>query len=163
MRILLILILSLSILSCASSRKTTDETEAQPEGSSYDESFDPLTLKDDDIEIKGPEVREDKTESKTPEKDTLEPMMREAQGFRVQILATKNIETATRIEQEAKGVFSMHDHKTYLVFEPPLYKVRIGDVTDRQEAENIREMAREFGYREAFVVRTKVNVAERQP
>jgi hypothetical protein len=126
----------------------------------YDESFDPLTLDDDDIIIAGDEYTQVIDNPGSNPDSAIIPTMRELTGFRVQILATKNIETASLFEQEASERFNNLDHKTYLIFEAPLYKIRVGDCKKRTQAEELRDMALQYGYRESFIVKSKIQVQE---
>ena len=126
----------------------------------YDESFDPLTLEDDDIIIASDEyTRVVDNPGNNPDSVKI-TSLKEVTGFRVQILATKNIETASLFEQEASERFNNLDHKTYLIFEAPLYKIWVGDCKKRTQAEELRDMATQYGYRESFIVKTKIQVKE---
>ena len=154
-----IFILSLSfIIGCAATKEISEdvpEPEKQPE---YDESFDPLTLNDDDIVIAASTEGQSGTTTGNPVDQEVSDQPKIINGFRVQILATKNIETASLFEQEAAERFQHLDHKTYLLFETPLYKIRVGDCKERSQAEALRDLAVEYGYREAFIVRSKIQI-----
>jgi hypothetical protein len=126
----------------------------------YDESFDPLNLTDDDIIIAGNDNTQSVENSGNNPDAALNIEQREINGFRVQILATKNIETASLFEQEASERFTHLDHKTYLIFEAPLYKIRVGDCKDRTQAEELRDLAMQYGYRESFIVKSKIQIKE---
>jgi len=145
------------VLGCAATKETVEEKPPVDGKSVYDESFDPMSLEDDDIVI-GPERIEANpvTEQGSSNVITSDVKEREVNGFRVQILATNNIETASLVEQEATDRFEKLGHKTYLLFEAPLYKIRLGDCVNRSEAESLREIALNFGYSGAFIVKTKV-------
>jgi len=152
-------VLVVLLFGCAGTREPVKEEPAKETRPKYDESFDPLSLHDDDIVIAA-------NTQKTPEQDTPvvkteEPrVQRETTGYRVQILATKNIETASLFEQEASERFDPMGQHTYLVFEAPLYKIRLGDCKERTDAEELRDTAVEYGYRESFIVKCKINVQE---
>ena len=148
------------IIACSSSEQMIVKDDQKP--NPYDESFDPNSLNDDDIAVHKYDVgpKTGVNNNSGPAISQQEPVFKEVKGFRVQIIATKSIETATMAEQEAKDLFKSMDHKTYLIFDAPLYKLRIGDVTTRDEAEEIRDIAKDYGYREAFIVPTKVNISE---
>ncbi len=166
MKILLLSIVAFLVIgACASSKKSIDTVEESSKASShYDESFDPLTLNDNDVVIQKKEHPVETTvEKKIPE--TTVPVevaenieMKEVDGFRVQILAVKDVERASLIQQTAAEQFRAMEYKSYLVFESSLYKVRIGDVTTRSDAEEIRDMAKDYGYKAAFIVPSKVTV-----
>jgi hypothetical protein len=153
-------ITTLLVISCAGTKEVVKEDIPQQNVYQYDESFDPLTLEDDDILIEGDEniaAIFGAQNISEPEKITA---VREINGFRVQILATKNIETASLFEQEASERFGHLDHKTYLIFEAPLYRIRVGDCKERAEAEELRDLATQYGYRESFIVKSKIQIQE---
>jgi len=151
--------LSLSLLNCGSSKEVVKKDQQQTSPvSRYDESFDPLTLNDDDLVIAADSVQTSPGTTETgtiqlPQSLTLD----ETEGFRVQIIATNNIGTASLTEQEASARFGPLGFKVYLVFEAPLYKIRVGDCVERNAAEELRDKAKEFGYNNAFIVKTKIN------
>ncbi len=152
-------------LGCASSSKIQTDTDTGDRKISgkYDESFDPLTLDDDDIVI-NKEVNDSQI-MKSGDKTTKDQVgkkvvMHEVEGYRVQILATQGIEAASLQQQKAIDRFSDHGYKVYLIYEAPLYRLRIGDATNRKDAEFIRDLAKERGYDEAFIVRSKVMAPE---
>ncbi|MCB0281471.1 MAG: SPOR domain-containing protein [Calditrichae bacterium] len=161
MKFFLILLISFTLFAC-SSTKQVQQPDDNVSSEKFDETFDPNSLDDDDIIIAKHEETVSKTEADKVKTNPLDEKIsyREANGFRVQILATKNIETATLTEQEAKDLFATMEHKVYLIFDAPLYKIRVGDVTDRNDAEEIRDTAKDYGYREAFIVPSKVNIPE---
>ena len=145
------------IFACAGTKEPVTKIPGKVPESKYDESFDPLSLNDDDIVIspdKGTALTSDKSDDTAPV--AVGKKRKEVNGFRVQILATSNIETASLTEQEATDRFEKVEHKTYLLFEAPLYKVRLGDCITRSEADELRELALSFGYKGAFIVKTKV-------
>lgn len=157
LKFVIMTIVTLAFVACQSSevivKKTTPATPKK-----YDESFDPNSLHDDDIVISGPAKTVDKKEETESAKKNKGAEFKEVNGFRVQIIVTKNIESATLVEEEARAQFKTDGYKTYLVFEGPLYKVRIGDARNRAEAEKIRDLARDLNYRDAYIVPSKVNV-----
>jgi hypothetical protein len=147
-------------IGCAGTKEAIQEEQPKQDINQYDESFNPLTLNDDDITIVGAEntpLNDNLSDNSEGDKLTT---LKEITGFRVQILATKNIETASLFEQEASERFKNLDQKTYLIFETPLYKIRVGDCKERSQAEELRDLAIQYGYREAFIVKTKIQVME---
>ena len=147
-------------MSCSGTKEVIKEDIPLQDTYQFDESFDPLTLDDDDIIIAGDENTQIiYNAGNNPDTEKIDAL-KEITGFRVQILATKNIETASLFEQEASERFNHLDHKTYLIFEAPLYKIRVGDCEDRSEAEELRDLATEYGYRESFIVKSKIQIKE---
>jgi len=171
MRFFVVFLIFAFFMGCATSRKTTTAPQKSEEtllqSTKYDESFDPLSLEDDDIVI---EKRVQPTVTSTPvkqtnksEQNTLPDSLlsyRQTDGFRVQIFAGRSIEAATMAETKAKQDFEPKGYKVYLIFEAPFYKLRVGDFTDRNDADLLRSLAKSMGYKAAFVVRSKVNVPE---
>ena len=79
-------------------------------------------------------------------------------GFRVQVIATDNIEEANQTRSE---IYSKTTNKeVYINFEPPFYKVKVGDFTYRQDAEDLKFMLNQLGYKEARIVQETVNLFE---
>ena len=161
----MILLIAL-IYACGTSGKVIKENDPQQnkiKTSRYDESFDPLSLDDEDIIITKKEEKEsdqNTADNKIENTADEEVVLLESEGFRVQIFATRSIETATLAQQKAVDQFSDSNYKVYLVFEAPLYRLRIGDALSRSDAEDIRDLAKERGYDEAFIVRSKVMIPE---
>jgi hypothetical protein len=154
-----IFVMAIILAACSGGReavKKEEDTGQLP----YDESFDPLSLNDNDIIILPEGAGNTDQNISVDDPGTTSGRLAEVNGFRVQILATNNLEKASLVEQEAAERFSRDGHQTYLVFETPLYKVRIGDCTERQNAEEIRDLAKTFGYKGAFIVKSKVVPAE---
>lgn len=126
-----------------SKSKTTTET--------YREDFDPLALNDDDVWIL-PSVKSGSSSSKesqiaVPKSEVSKEEV--IQGYRVQLVATKEEEQAREIKKNAMLKLS---HPVYLIFESPLYKVRVGDCVNREEAKEILEEAKQNGFLDAWIV-----------
>jgi len=156
--IVFLMFLSL-IMACAASKKeVAEDLQNQGQKTAYDESFDPLSLNDDDLEIKVRKTERRVSEDTEQLVDTnnISAETKRAQGFRVQIIATGNIESATITRQRASEQFGIMDYKAYLVYEAPKFKIRVGDALTRAEAEKIRDLARDYGYKGAFIVRSEV-------
>jgi len=121
-----------------------------------DESFDPSTIQTDD-NFKLPEANlknrpvDEKGEVVEPTATTFEVV--EVAGYRVQIYVTRDEFEARTVEEEALMNF---DESVYLIFDSPNYKIRIGDCTTRKSANELRDKAQKAGYRDAWVVQSKV-------
>lgn len=151
--------LVLSLLHCSGGQEVLKKGQ-QPTGllNRYDESFDPLTLNDDDLVITPDTMHTSIGTAETGSNQQAPGLIpNETEGFRVQIMATNNIGSASLTEQEASARFGSLGHKVYLVFEAPLYKIRVGDCVERNVAEELRDKAKDFGYTNAFIVKTKIN------
>ncbi|HID10684.1 MAG TPA: SPOR domain-containing protein [Candidatus Latescibacteria bacterium] len=95
-----------------------------------------------------------------PEDTTGGERLREVLGWQVQIFATTDYERASAVREEAKTLFGV---PVYLRFEPPYYKVRVGECRTRAEAEALRKQAIRLGYTSAFPVRTRIEVPTEGP
>lgn len=118
------------------------------------EDFDPVALKDDDIEIKQPEVaqRDDKDVfnfSASVDRDTV------GIGYRIQIVQTTDPEKAKEVMRDAILRF---EQEVYRIFDAPHYKVRIGNFVNWNDAEKVQALAIKKGFRESWVIRTKIDL-----
>ena len=76
-------------------------------------------------------------------------------GFRVQLFSTTDYYSAISTRNEALTKFT---EEIFLDFEQPYYKIRVGNFTDKQKADELRIIARSIGYPEAWVIQTKVTI-----
>jgi len=74
-------------------------------------------------------------------------------GFRVQILASSQID---RIRAEQKSLEDKVNYPLYIIVTPPYYKLVAGDFVKRNEADAAVVKLKDFGYGDAWVVRSKV-------
>jgi hypothetical protein len=151
-----IIFLIFILLACSGSKEnmkggTRDQIQ-------YNESFDPLSLNDDDIIISEdvPVGKEEINKTENSIEQQLNHSQTETSGWRVQIEATSDIKGASLVVQEAKDLFKSQGYNTYLIYESSLYKIRIGDCIERSCAEKLQDLARNYGYRQAFLVKSKV-------
>ena len=75
------------------------------------------------------------------------------EGYRVQILATKQLVNAERLQKDLSSILNQ---KIYIVFEAPNYKVRVGNFIDRSKAENFRKNLIKEGYQSSWIIRTRI-------
>ncbi len=126
------------------------------------ESFNPLNLNDEDV-LKLPESRLKSSGGagaggKGTQKSTAGKGTREASGFRVQLIATET-ESEAR-EQEQRALLDFQEG-VYLIFDPPNYKVRIGNCQTRAQANELKEKAIRMGYPNAWVIQSRVTLTDR--
>ena len=77
-------------------------------------------------------------------------------GYRVQILATDNLEQARNMQNRVLPKISQKN--VYILFDPPFYKLQIGDFTILSLAENLEFKLKQLGYEDARIVREKINL-----
>lgn len=79
-------------------------------------------------------------------------------GFRVQLIATDDLNEANRVNAEINSLIP--NQRSYVNFEPPFYKVKLGDFRDNNDANNMRFRLSQMGYSESKVVRETINIFE---
>jgi hypothetical protein len=77
-------------------------------------------------------------------------------GFRVQVIASSQIE---KVRAEQKALESRVSYPLYIIVTPPYYKLVAGDFVKRSEADAAALKLKEFGYADAWVVRSKVRTS----
>lgn len=75
-------------------------------------------------------------------------------GFRIQISSTASIDDAGAVKAAAQTLFTADT--VYVVYDPPVYKVRVGDFTSRLDANQRLPNVQEGGYPDAWIVPDKV-------
>ncbi|HVN49550.1 MAG TPA: SPOR domain-containing protein [Bacteroidota bacterium] len=76
------------------------------------------------------------------------------QGFRIQLFSSSSIDEATATKEEAALKFI--SDSIYIVFDAPVYKVRVGDFISRYEANQRLPEFIAQGFRDAWVVPDRV-------
>jgi hypothetical protein len=76
------------------------------------------------------------------------------QGFRIQIFASPRIDEATLAKQTAAQLITTDS--LYIVFDPPVYKVRVGDYPTRLEANRALASIVQNGYPDAWIVTDRI-------
>ncbi len=77
-------------------------------------------------------------------------------GFRVQVYSTDNLNHADSVKSI---IYQKTNQKSvYIEFEPPFYKVKVGDFINYNDAKNLSFKLNQIGYPEARVVNDSVNV-----
>lgn len=145
------------MVGCSGSKTVTRPPEKSGEIENFQamkEDFNPVDLNDDDIEIPesdGGEVglEDILSTSSAVSQDTI------GTGYRVQIIQTTDPEEARNVEGDAIMRF---DEAVYRVFDPPFYKVRVGDFVNWNDAEKVQKVAIQRGFRDAWVIRTKISL-----
>ena len=125
----------------------------------YDESFDPLKLHEPkDMFFKEQSqqevLRQLETDTSFISKEQ-RPASEQVTGYRVQLIATPNYQEADSMFQTIKSTFEA-DANTYLEYDSPNYKIRIGDCDTRYGAERLQNIARQKGFRYAWIVRSNI-------
>jgi len=125
----------------------------------YDESFDPLKLKEPKLEFFNEESQQNlsrrinsETQRATPAE---EEQKEQISGYRIQLVATPNYQEADSLFEQIKVDFE-GEANAYLVYDSPNYKIRLGDFEDRVHAESLLSKVKEEGFRYAWIVRSNI-------
>jgi hypothetical protein len=139
---------------------TSTSTEVKTEVS---EDFD-ITPYETEIDIEAPPLSADKLPTdvwygyKSSSPDSTKKIIGTTDGYRVQVISTDDIEEANLVRSELYEQTTRKE--VYIVFEPPFYKVKVGDFISKSEAENLRFKLNQLGYSESKVVQETVNIFE---
>jgi hypothetical protein len=76
------------------------------------------------------------------------------QGFRIQIFSSSNVDETTLMKNLAFEKFV--SDSIYVVYDAPVYKVRVGDFINRYEANQRLPEFVERGYRDAWIVPDRI-------
>jgi len=79
-------------------------------------------------------------------------------GYRVLVVATDNMNAANSVRADILAKIKRKE--VYISFEPPFYRVKIGDFTDITESNNLKFKLNQLGYTEARVIQETVNIFE---
>jgi len=79
-------------------------------------------------------------------------------GYRVLVITTDNLEEADSMRSNI--YFKTTQKQVYITFDPPFYKVSVGDFKDYANANNLSFKLKQMGYAETRVVSDSINVFE---
>ncbi|GEM_PF-426286 len=82
------------------------------------------------------------------------------QGFRIQILSTRDVEladsTLAEFEEWAEMRISDYSPRGYIHYRQPYYRVRVGDFSDRERAIELSRLIK-FKYPDAWIIHDRIN------
>ncbi len=79
-------------------------------------------------------------------------------GFRVQVLSTDKLEEADSLKSEL--ILKLNQKNVYVIFDPPFYKVEVGDFVNMADAKNLNFKLTQLGYTDSRVIASTVNIFE---
>jgi hypothetical protein len=171
MKIYFVFIILSVVILCGCSASTGDrygttkdsETAIEEKTEDITEDFDISPYKTE-IDIEVPQITSDNLppdvwygyKNSAPQQER--KVIGTADGFRVQVLSTDDIDEANRVRAE---IYEKTANKeVYVVFEPPFYKVKVGDFTSKNDANDLKFKLNQLGYTEAKVVQETINIFE---
>ncbi|MCD6357610.1 MAG: SPOR domain-containing protein [Thermoproteales archaeon] len=110
------------------------------------------------VDAKEPPVPATATDTIFPGKlseKTVAPTHGIVQGFRIQLLTTGNRAEADSLADEFQKRLGQ---KVYHIYDPPLFKLRVGDFADETEAGEALDKIKKEGFPDAWIVRDKVEI-----
>jgi hypothetical protein len=151
----------LLLAGCGSSGSSQKDTVPPPEErkqrvplSRYEKAFNPSTYDDEIAEIQRRHVLEQERSAADNKHDSVVVESEFSQGYRIQIFATGNIDEANAMRMTAAQRIT--DDSLYVVFDPPVYRVRIGDFRTRAEANQRLGAVIALGFADAWIVGDRI-------
>jgi cell division septation protein DedD len=166
-RILYLTTVAALLFSCGSGTKKTAIESDRPAAKNEEAGqwFDTGKLEEKDIHIEKKDPVKISESPKAIEKP-VDPIVEEeskaneiVSGFRIQLSASKDSKKMRDALTEAKSFFNPRGYEVYLVYESPMYKLRVGDALDRKRAEKLLSLCQDNGYRDAWIVPDMINSA----
>ncbi len=169
-----IIFIPILFYSCASSstvrynrtEEKTPKENKEAEKKTYKETFD-MTPYRTKIDIKGNTVLKDSSEETEvwygyEQKDTtanqVKTIVGTTNGYRVQVMATDNLEEADSLKSDLS--LKLVQKNIYVIFDPPFYKVEVGDFINMGDAKDLNFKLTQMGYTESRVISSTVNIYE---
>ncbi len=156
-----ILLLSFLFLWCSAQQTSLQPAmdETQSKTNKYDESFDPMTLEDYDLDVSSSQNKLEPANINSLLKNNIisdsSGANQTVMGFRVQIASTRDEQEARIIKRNAILLFQ---ENVYMSFDDPYYKVRVGDFISRYDANRVHEKVIEKGFPDSWVVRSEIKL-----
>jgi hypothetical protein len=150
------------VLSGCSSTQNSRKTSASGAGEQdhnvsllkTEKTFNPSDF-DDEIEVvQKQHAFEQQRANNEHQQDSVVVESEITQGFRIQIFTTGSFDDANAMRQTA--IQRLPDDSVYVVFDPPVYKVRVGDFRTRVEANQRLGVISALGFADAWVVGDKI-------
>lgn len=88
--------------------------------------------------------------------DTNQVIVKTISGYRVQVLITDNLDDANQMRSDI--YFKTKLSAIYVVFNPPFYKVEVGDFKNIDDAKSMSFQLKQTGYADARVINETINV-----
>ncbi len=168
---IIFLFISLLIYSCGATStvrydRGEEKEKKEKEEKTYKETFD-MTPYKTTIDIKESPVKPENDsdleiwygyEPKDTTADTVQTVVHTANGFRVQVFTTDNLDEADSLK--AVLIPKLTRENIYIIFDPPFYKVEAGDFTTMNEAKDLNFKLTQMGFTESRVISSTVNISE---
>ncbi len=152
------------VIGCSPSYKTTEaEAKREPTIVDYEKSFDPVPYSKELLSSEKKSETSGRLYDEIYQSSHDSVVLQEeiVQGFRIQMYSSSNYDEANKMK------LYLQEHITpdsvYIIFDAPVYKVRIGDFRNRYEANQRLLQLISEGHRDAWVVPDKVIIRKKNP
>ena len=115
----------------------------------FDENFDPSNLVEPDLVL--PLIIKPFDDNPQYLNNAIDDSI--IDGYRIQVTSTNNLDFANSLSIKIKEKFN---YETYIIFDSPNYKLRVGNFALRSNAENVRINLINHGYKKSWIIRTKI-------
>ncbi|HMA61572.1 MAG TPA: SPOR domain-containing protein [bacterium] len=126
------------------------------------EKFDPLTLNEPFLPVaNGAMIDEIFTEINPgaySQRDSISFI--EQMGWKVQVMSIKDGVRADSVLQKMKDTFG--ERNAQLIWNPPYWKIRVGNCATRYKAEQMLGDVKRMGYDRAWIIRATIRIQEKQ-
>jgi hypothetical protein len=160
MRVMLLIVSALLIAGCGSTKESGKESQGASEDAirAFEAGFQPSDHDPLKPRMQDRVPRRNDSSATIAADDVLTPASTEmAQGFRVQVYSSTDIDAARGKKAEFEAAFP--GEWLYLDYHAPSYKLRVGNFLTRFEAERFARTLTDQGYTEAWTVPEKVFTA----
>ena len=151
-------LLLFGVAACGSAPAQRRPSTDYPRSNILREEFDPLTLKDDDFLLQPVEGLTIPTIPTSAPRSSGTSARESTRGYRIQIAAiidrvrAEGLKTRAQIQLKER-VYVSYDDRTRL------YKLHVGNCRTAAAAETLRKQTKQKGYPEAFIVRSRIEIA----
>jgi cell division septation protein DedD len=117
------------------------------------EEFQPVSLTLFKSEEKKDTIKEEKSSDYTWKAEAVRGAF--VYGYRIQVLATSNKKQVEKLKEEIlkKGL----NYPIYIKYVPPMYRLRIGDFQNYEEAQKALTQIKNLGYKDVFIIEDFIN------
>ena len=91
-----------------------------------------------------------------PDSSKMKVVFSTSQGYRILVYTSDNLDEADSTKLDVAAKTNRQD--IYIVFEPPFYKVEVGDFRTRQDADNLNFQLKQMGFSDSRVISSKINL-----
>ncbi|MHB8578819.1 MAG: hypothetical protein ACYDA4_03035 [Ignavibacteriaceae bacterium] len=92
----------------------------------------------------------------TPDTSSTKVVVETAQGYRILVYTSDNLDEADSTKSDVADKTNRQD--VYIVFDPPFYKVEVGDFRVMEDAKNLNFQLKQVGYGDSRVISSKINI-----